>query len=979
MSAAAEAHLLMTDDRPGRKRWWREYRAHLSAAGLGVLFIGVVWAGLLLHVRERESVTLEQARRDVANLAIALEEQVERTFLSIDQIMRFAQTAYEADPMGFDLKTWFDQVTFLRPISLQVAVADAGGNVLASSLGVPAGPPPNIADREHFRIHLDRSDAGLFISRPVLGRLSGKWSIQLSRRLTGPDGQFMGVLVVSLDPDYLSDLLARIDVGSSGSVVLMRRDGYALARAPVVEGLFERPPLDVPASLAACAEAPAPAGTCRLASTFDQVERVFGFRSLKELPLTVAVGQSVETVENQLRAQHVQEVALGLLTTAAVAAIVVLLLRQLEIRRRRDAELLDSQSRLKANTAHLAATLDNIDQGLLMIDPAGRVQVCNRRAIELLHLPPDIMDRQPTFDMILDLQVAQGEMSEKAQETHRRSFLTLEANASFVYERDCRDGTILEIRTVRLADNSAVRTYTDITKRKEAECAAERARIEAERVSEAKTEFLASMSHEIRTPLNSILGFTGLLLERSDLDSEVKRQVQLIQGSGSALLTVVNDVLDFSKIEAGQVDLDPRSFETRALIDDTLSIVRGLAGAKRLDIRAEIDPDLPPWLMGDEDRIRQILLNFLNNAVKFTREGHVTLAVQRLAATGDGDRVRFAVSDTGIGIPKAKQHLLFQRFSQIDGSIRREFGGTGLGLAISQRLVELMGGEIGVDSEHRQGSTFWFTVTLPRSEPTSPRADPPPEWHANSRKARILLAEDVEVNQEIARAVLEGAGHSVDVVSDGSEAIMAVQECEYDLVLMDIQMPVVDGVTATRRIRELEGPSGHIPIIAMTANVLPEQVARFAAAGMTGHVGKPFKRDELYEVIERIMSNAPEAETERAAAPARTRAIDEAAYGSLLSIMGPPGVKRLLDGLEQRLRTLLGSQVLTPEDRHRLAGDAHALVSAAGMLGFLQLSQVFRDLESACLEGGNLDPVLGEMETSLQAALSEIAVLKEAA
>jgi CheY-like chemotaxis protein len=486
------------------------------------------------------------------------------------------------------------------------------------------------------------------------------------------------------------------------------------------------------------------------------------------------------------------------------------------------------------------------------------------------------------------------------------------------------------------------------------------------------------MSHEIRTPLNSILGFTGLILDRPDLDPEVMRQVHLIQGSGAALLTIVNDILDFSKIEAGQIDLDPHSFGTEALIGNTLSIVRGLAGAKRLAIRADIDPDLPPWLIGDEDRLRQILLNFLNNAIKFTREGHVTLAVRVEASTPEGETVRFSVVDTGIGIPKAKQHRLFQRFSQVDGSIRREFGGTGLGLAISKRLVELMGGTIGVESEERQGSTFWFTVTLPRGEPGARMSAAASDVQPASRKARILLAEDVEVNQEIARAVLESAGHTVDVVSDGSEAIMAVQENAYDLVLMDVQMPVVDGVMATHRIRELDGPARDVPIIAMTANVLPEQVAKFRRAGMSGHVGKPFKREELYDAIERALSRK-DAGTPATAHAGPAMSLDTEVLGNLREIMGQAGVGRLLDRLEGRLKEVPVGMPGDAEDRQGLARDAHTLVSACGMLGFLPLSDLFRELEEACLRDDDLAPILQRVQIATTAALGEIAALKEAA
>ena len=644
-------------------------------------------------------------------------------------------------------------------------------------------------------------------------------------------------------------------------------------------------------------------------------------------------------------------------------------------------DIRQAEAKLRASEERLAFALDASSDGLWDWDVAdNHVWFSDRWQSMLGYEPGELPPHLSSWETLIH--------PSDAAHVRERLAAHLEGRSP-VYEIEHRirrkDGSwmwILDRGKVVTRDEAGrplrlVGTQTDVTARKSAESAAQAARIEAERESEAKTEFLASMSHEIRTPLNSILGFTGLILDRSDLDPEVQRQVHLIQGSGSALLTIVNDILDFSKIEAGQIDLDPHSFGTEALIGNTLSIVRGLAGAKRIDIRAEIDPNLPAWLVGDEDRLRQILLNFLNNAIKFTREGYVTLAARLEASTLDGERIRFSVTDTGIGIPTAKQDRLFQRFSQVDGSIRREFGGTGLGLAISKRLVDLMGGAIGVESEEREGSTFWFTVTLPLGEPNVGMNIAIPETRPAARKAHILLAEDVEVNQEIARAVLESAGHSVDVVSDGSEAIMAVQDRHYDLVLMDVQMPVVDGVMATERIRELEGPAGRIPIIAMTANVLPDQVAKFRRAGMNGHVGKPFKREELYAAIEQALNPALSGRAEPQSR--QTPSLDSSTFSNLREVMGEASVKRLLERLEARLRDALAGMPANAEDRQGLAREAHTLVSACGMLGFLPLSEMFRDLETACLGGADLEPMLNRTQTALESALDEIAVLKDAA
>ncbi len=405
----------------------------------------------------------------------------------------------------------------------------------------------------------------------------------------------------------------------------------------------------------------------------------------------------------------------------------------------------------------------------------------------------------------------------------------------------------------------------DISERRAQAQALQEAKLAAERASRAKTDFLAAMSHEIRTPLNAIIGFTDLMIRSGRLDPEQRRRADLVRVSGGALLTTVNDILDFSKVEAGVLDLVDEPFAPGALAESCVEIIRDLAASKGLALDVAIAPSLPAAVTGDRSRLRQVLLNLLNNAIKFTPAGSVALSVTSESEDGGGVRLRFAVTDSGIGIPADAQARLFERFYQVAGPIGRDTGGTGLGLAICKRLVEAMGGEIGFESEVGRGSTFHFAVSLPVAALPADEAERGAVVGAR-RCGRLLLVEDVDVNQELAKAVLEVAGHRVDVVADGAAAVRAVAENAYDLVLMDVHMPGMDGLTATRLIRQSPGPASRVPIIALTANVLPEQIASFRSAGVDGHIGKPFDYEELCATVAHWLGDAEHALAAPAAA-----------------------------------------------------------------------------------------------------------------
>ena len=394
----------------------------------------------------------------------------------------------------------------------------------------------------------------------------------------------------------------------------------------------------------------------------------------------------------------------------------------------------------------------------------------------------------------------------------------------------------------------------DLLVRRQAAARAAQARAQA--ASQAKSDFLATISHEIRTPLNSILGFASLVADDPSLSAENRRRLDLVGRAGRSLAEIVGDLLDFAKVEAGRLDLTLSPAVPAALLRDAVAIIAPEAAAKGLYLRTVLEAsgegDVDAPLALDETRLRQVLLNLLANALKFTAEGGVTA---RLIAGPAPGALRFEIVDTGIGIAPEVQARLFQRFSQADSSISRSYGGTGLGLAISRALVNRMGGEIGVESRLGEGARFWIDLTAAPCDPAARASGccPPSPEAAAERAARVLLVDDHPMNRELGKTLLSLAGCEVATADDGVQAVEAVLAGGFDLVLMDVHMPGMDGLAATRAIRALSGPAAGVPIIALSADVLPEQIARCRAAGMDDHVAKPIRREELFAAVARAL------------------------------------------------------------------------------------------------------------------------------
>lgn len=539
---------------------------------------------------------------------------------------------------------------------------------------------------------------------------------------------------------------------------------------------------------------------------------------------------------------------LSILLTAALIALFYRrrqagILREMVETERQKTEALRNVQEMEEQKRDILRTA--ID-GFCLMDTTGRIREVNEAYCRLTGYRAEELPAMNISD--LDAAESREEIAE-----HIRRILAA-GNDRFETKLRRKDGGTIDVEVsvqARRSENLLVAFLRDITARKKLEAELKEAMEAARTASQAKSDFLAVVSHELRTPLHAVLGFADLLMD-TDLGQEQRGFLQTIRDSGGHLLRVVNDILDFSSIEKGVMRLNHEAFSLPALVRACGEAGRQAAEARGLEFRWEIAPDVPEFAVGDERRIRQILLNLVGNAVKFTAQGSVVLRVSRVAGERR-PRLEFAVRDTGQGIPADMIGRLFQPFTQGDSSLGRSFEGTGLGLAISRRLADAMEGTIAVDSEPGRGSTFSLRIPLETTggfEPAdgvSPAAEP-----RRGTGGRVLVVEDDRVNRILATRILRTIGFQADSVADGQAAIDAYAPGKYFAILMDVQMPVVDGLDATARIRQLEAASGtRVAIIALTANVMPEDRHKCLSAGMDDFVTKPFRKEQIAEVLAR--------------------------------------------------------------------------------------------------------------------------------
>ncbi len=934
---------------------------------VGILAV-VTWVALLVVTDADQDQQLRQARGRADNLAVVFAEQVFRQILAVDQNLRVLKSDWERNPPGFDYSSLQRRAASVSDLVSQLVMLDSRGRVIASTQR--SLMDADLSGRRYFDQHRDDSTLGPLITGPF--QTNGTWFLNISRRLDGEHAHFGGVVVASYDLNALTRDMNQADLGPHGIIMLVGRNG--IVRAISLRG-GDEPGVDIKNSPLYKAMFIDGAQSWTGKSGPDQDVRIHAWRPIPGQDMVVVVGldRALALAPAESRRQQ------ALLAATAVTLLMIImgvgiggminaaakreqiLAQDREVLKAANLQLDLARERANENSLRLGMTLAGMSDGISMFDANMELVQWNERYAELNGLAKDALWVGMPLRDVLQMQGAAGEFGQVDgdAEVERRLARLLDPARPAISVRTRPGGTVVEARQTRLPDGGLVTLYTDITARKQAEDAHSRAREQAEMAAQEKSRFVAIVSHEIRTPLNVALNSLSLL-DRSDLSTAQRRLVSTGLLAGESLMGLLNDILDLSRMQVGRLQMRPAPFVLRPMLEGVVDLFRAQAEERGVELSLMIGAGVPERLLTDAGRLRQALMNLVNNAAKFAEPGPASIRVSFAALNGE-PVLRFAVRDRGPDIPDLDRARLFRPFSQLQHPSSR---GTGLGLAICQLLANLLGGQIGCDrvlDDGIGGKEFWLTLPaevmdIPYQPPSRPLADTP-DWLP---RTRILLVEDIAANQMIVATVLRREGHMVDLASSGLDALEKIGRNAYDIVLLDIFMPGIDGLETARRIRAMPNLPKTLPLVALTANISEEDQAGYLAAGMNDLVPKPVERVMLMRALAKhvwaghrptpmAQRQAPPAAAPEAAPVRRDATIDVARVQSWRSGLRAAVCDALFTDCLRQLRDMATPlhTALRLHDPAAIKRATHSIVGVAGNYGLSGLEATARSIAVA--------------------------------
>ncbi|MBR0682830.1 response regulator [Roseomonas eburnea] len=923
--------------------------------GAVILLLAQTVATLMIIGRAREA-QIRAAEETVERISIATEASINRAFVQVDAMLAGLPAMLAPFAVNGQLDTAQANRVLRQLINQNFTYRDI---LLLGRNGLPAATALPVSRRRRLPLPVETgfselagSSGGVSIGGPVQNPSTGEWTLFFARNVTiiglGP------VLAVAEVPvPSVRALLSAAGESPGLRTSLERDDGTLLATVPHDETRIGQ-------RLSSVGHANQTNSQVGIAVSRFNGTLVFA-SSRPSLYPTLTISSTLE-VDAALAGWYRDRIrALAVSSVLGIVIILVAVTLMVILRQRDKAE----EERARARRT-LESALESMSDGFVMFDADDRLIACNSRYRDFYKISTPFIQPGASFDEIMREGARRGQYPQAGDDIE--AFVTeskiFHLGNQPPMERLLPDGRWVLITERRTPDGGTVGIRTDITALKRAMQDLAAARDAAAAAGEAKSRFLARVSHELRTPLNGVLGFAQVLLQDPRLAPEQREQVKTLHEAGRHLLDLVNGLLDLSKIEAGRLDLAPRPTAIKPLFNGCATLLEPEIARKAQSFGLDVDPSLPVAAQLDPTRIRQLLLNLLSNAVKFTPAGgRVDLRVR--ATPGGGMRIE--VADTGPGVPPDQRHLLFEDFVQLTPAAGNEAQGTGLGLAISARLVALMGGSIGCESPPGGGALFWVEIPLQPADAAEEGAvEAVTTTQSDATPLRVLVVDDVLANRQIAQAMLEGAGHRVTLAEGGAAALLALTRDRFDAVLMDLQMPQLDGFETTRRIRAMQPPASQVPVIALTASALPEQVEAARRAGMDAHLAKPLDRRALLDLLRRMPrqggATAPRAEETSAplldvsALEVLERELGHAAHGILAEFVGE---------LRRALALLASASQAEKADTAHVHQASHRLVGAARTLGAVRLAAEAEALQKAARAG---DP-----SPDLQAAVIAVA------